>query len=59
MRDDNDIADRLKKNGYTLIRGTRDSVDADVKKVVLLSPQNKSDIGYTIDSVAENRNWPI
>lgn len=54
MRDDNDIADRLKKNGYTLIRGTQDAVGADVKKVVLLSPQNKSDIGYTIDSVAEN-----
>ncbi len=54
MKKDNDIAERLKENGYTLLRGTDAEVPADARKLVLLSPQDKSDIGYTIDSMAED-----
>lgn len=54
MKKDNDIAERLKENGYTLFRGTDVEVPADARKLVLLSPQDKSDIGYTIDSMAED-----
>lgn len=54
MKKDNDIAERLKENGYTLLRGTDGEVPADAGKLVLLSPQDKSDIGYTIDSMAED-----
>lgn len=51
MKADNDIATRLADNGFTLLRGTGSEVPADAGKLVLLSPQDKSDIGYTIDSV--------
>lgn len=54
MKDDNDIADLLNKNGYELLRGTDAKASPDAKKLVVLSPQNKSDIGYTIDSMAED-----
>lgn len=54
MKKDNDIADRLKDNGYTILRGTDGDVPADAQKLVLLSPQDKSDIGYTIDSMADD-----
>jgi len=54
MRTDNDIAKRLKDNGYTVLRGTDVEVPADARKLVLLSPQDKSDIGYTIDSMADD-----
>lgn len=54
MRKDNDIAKRLKDNGYTELRGTDVEVPADARKLVLLSPQDKPDIGYTIDSMADD-----
>jgi len=58
MKKDNDVRSRFEKNGYTIVRDTRAPEAADADKIVLLSPQNHSDIGYTIDSIPGALNLP-
>lgn len=46
-----DVMQRLKNAGYTVVRDTKAPALAKADKVVLLSPQDWSDISYTIDSI--------
>lgn len=55
---DNDAQARLAKAGYTMIRDTKAKEAKKADKLILLSPQDKSDIGYTIDSIAGALNLP-
>lgn len=51
MKKDNDVLSRLIANGYSVVRKTDAPEVKNADKILLLSPQDKSDIGYTIDSV--------
>ena len=51
MSKDNDVLFRLISNGYTLVKDTMASAAKNADKIILLSPQGKSEIGYTIDSI--------
>ncbi len=54
----NDILTRIIANGYTLVRDTGAPEAVNAEKIILLSPQDKSDIGYTIDSIPGAFNLP-
>ena len=58
MKDDNDVMKRLTSNGFTVVYDTDNSAADSADKLVLLSPQGKSDIGYTIDSIPGALNLP-
>lgn len=58
MKKDNDVLSRLISNGYTLVRDTVAPAVNSADKILLLSPQDKSDIGYTIDSIPGALNLP-
>lgn len=58
ITNENDAQKRLTDAGYTIVRSTTAKEAAKAKKLILLSPQDKSDIGYTIDSIADALNLP-
>lgn len=58
MKKDNDVLSRMIANGYTLVRDIDAPEAKNADKIILLSPQDKSDIGYTIDSIPGAFNLP-
>lgn len=53
MRDkkENILRKLYRKNGYTILTDPLAPIPADASKVLFLSPQGHSDIGYTLDSI--------
>lgn len=55
LKDNADVAEAFKKAGYTIVRNPKAKEIKDADKLILLSPNDVGNIGYTIDSLSTLR----